>query len=710
MFHIAWMVFCLALGKVETVFLYSFIPATGWWAVLAFLICAIPGGVLTWYLYWGGRWLATPLSNYFFKNPVAPKKRLVDGVTVRAAYALAIFTLLALPIYSFITADFSNFSPDSLVFQLHTNMNAALITYPWYVALAVLCAWGLLTYELKNHPGLFIWLAKWTRERRKDDRTKQRGDGGDAQFAGFWKETDYPWLPGCILLGESLYRKFWVGFKHLEKNESDDRHILTMAGSRSGKGISRIIPNLLLWPHNAIIIDPKGENATVTAHNPIRAQTFVIDPYELVPNVFPRGQAPSSTTAPPIRAKYNPLQDIDPNSPTVVEDIKALLEAMVFAQSADNAEWERTPKLIIGGVIGHVLTAPEYEKERSLVVVYRLLNSSKEEMQELVKRMRENRALGDFIPTRASSIETAILETKQSFISATRSSLEWLSYPKVQEVVGGKSDFSMYDIVNRPMSIYLCLDMEQLKNLDRFVRIFFVMAFHVMMRPRRPKTKKVLLLMDEFFVLGYLPILKDAAQYCAGLGIKLWPIIQNIQMIEDLYGKGWTNIMESMGVVEAFGLSAGDDACTAAWVEKKLGKSRSANLKLGDAAKSNEILPLMKQQEIEQEFSRESDHGIVFINGADPMVLRRKPYWELFHPSMYKSPPGGVPSRNNNGWTHHYYFGSESATLRLKSSPFDEAARIREVKKLLTATAPSRQVSPSLRPSRKAPGPPIRQS
>jgi hypothetical protein len=46
---------------------------------------------------------------------------------------------------------------------------------------------------------------------------------------------------------------------------SNDRHICLISGPRGGKGTSVIIPNLCLWPGSAIVIDPKGENATVTA-------------------------------------------------------------------------------------------------------------------------------------------------------------------------------------------------------------------------------------------------------------------------------------------------------------------------------------------------------------------------------------------------------------------------------------------------------------
>lgn len=44
----------------------------------------------------------------------------------------------------------------------------------------------------------------------------------------------------------------------------DDRHVLTVAGSRAGKGVSLIIPNLLLYHGSVLAIDPKGELAAIT--------------------------------------------------------------------------------------------------------------------------------------------------------------------------------------------------------------------------------------------------------------------------------------------------------------------------------------------------------------------------------------------------------------------------------------------------------------
>ena len=63
-----------------------------------------------------------------------------------------------------------------------------------------------------------------------------------------------------IVLGQ-----LWEGeTSHLFVGD-DDRHLVTLAGSRAGKGRSLIIPNLLSYPGSVVCIDPKGENAAVTA-------------------------------------------------------------------------------------------------------------------------------------------------------------------------------------------------------------------------------------------------------------------------------------------------------------------------------------------------------------------------------------------------------------------------------------------------------------
>src|SRR3546814_4122546 len=56
-----------------------------------------------------------------------------------------------------------------------------------------------------------------------------------------------------------------ISAKHAQASrflqQSRPAHLLTMAPTRSGKGVGTIIPNLLTIDRSVICIDPKGENA-----------------------------------------------------------------------------------------------------------------------------------------------------------------------------------------------------------------------------------------------------------------------------------------------------------------------------------------------------------------------------------------------------------------------------------------------------------------
>ncbi|MEO0399629.1 MAG: type IV secretory system conjugative DNA transfer family protein [Pseudomonadota bacterium] len=91
---------------------------------------------------------------------------------------------------------------------------------------------------------------------------------------------------------------------------SDDRHMMSVAGSRSGKGRSVIIPNMCLYPGSVIAIDPKGDLATITAtqrgngstsSEGLNTNVIVLDPFETA-----RGNARA------YRGSFNPLDMIEP--------------------------------------------------------------------------------------------------------------------------------------------------------------------------------------------------------------------------------------------------------------------------------------------------------------------------------------------------------------------------------------------------------------
>ena len=103
----------------------------------------------------------------------------------------------------------------------------------------------------------------------------------------------FRWKPGGILMGRPLpHHQIFGLFQHVWVGPPDDRHMLTIAGSRGGKGVSALVPNLLLYPGSALVIDPKGELAQITAarrgHGSDRVteclgqDVYILDPEDIV--------------------------------------------------------------------------------------------------------------------------------------------------------------------------------------------------------------------------------------------------------------------------------------------------------------------------------------------------------------------------------------------------------------------------------------------
>lgn len=130
---------------------------------------------------------------------------------------------------------------------------------------------------------------------------------------------------------------------------NDDRHFVTIAGSRSGKGTSAIIPNLCIYPGSVVCLDPKGENATLTAlrrgagwdsSKGLGQQVFVLDPFGV------------ASVPDELRAGLNPLALLDPSSPLVVNDAEMIAEGLIVSTSAEDSHWDETARGFIT-VIAH---------------------------------------------------------------------------------------------------------------------------------------------------------------------------------------------------------------------------------------------------------------------------------------------------------------------------------------------------------------------
>jgi type IV secretion system protein VirD4 len=104
-----------------------------------------------------------------------------------------------------------------------------------------------------------------------------------------------------------------------------DKHVLIMASTRSGKGVTLIIPHLLRYQGSAFVLDPKGENAkaTIRQRTELNDKVHVLDPFGI-------------TGLP--QARFNPLSRFTPEN--MEAESKALAAALfVLADGERRDHW-----------------------------------------------------------------------------------------------------------------------------------------------------------------------------------------------------------------------------------------------------------------------------------------------------------------------------------------------------------------------------------
>lgn len=458
-------------------------------------------------------------------------------------------------------------------------------------------------------------------------RSSKMGAGGSARFAGLLEEWCYRWKKNGIFLGQSIYDPGWqVGLK-------DDRHALTVAANRAGKGRACIIPNLLIWPHSALVIDPKGTNAIVTAaargHGGGRVEkgmgqkVFCINPFKV--NEGKKGMPPSS--------RFNPLSIIDLHAPTAYEDIDLLADGLVVPSGGKDTFWDKSAKTLIGAVIGHAVS--RYRERATLLLVYRMVAELSSNKSNLIEEMINNPDGRGLIQNAATQIAGAEERLRANIFATAIQHLEWVVSHPMQDALAA-SDFDFFDLKKAPTTIYLVIPPEYLNTHGRFLRLFVNLAVKAASMGGRSKTP-ILFLLDEFFSLGPMHALTAASGNIASYNVKLWPIVQNLGQLVEHYPDNWETYVSNTGHVQVFGVN---DSTTATYFAARLGRA----VVYGTDQQGNRvpagIADLRDFTEVERETGRRAKaRQLVFRAGQDPMILYLQGYDKLFLPKQYNPDP-----------------------------------------------------------------------
>ncbi|PYO40429.1 MAG: conjugal transfer protein TraG [Gemmatimonadetes bacterium] len=404
---------------------------------------------------------------------------------------------------------------------------------------------------------------------------------------------------------------------------SGEGHVLTVAPTRAGKGVSAVIPNLLDYPGSVLVTDPKGENYAVTAtwREALGHTVHAFDPFGVV-----QGEA-----------AYNPLDLIDAASAEAVDDARLLADMLVLpgAREGEQAFWNEEARGVLTGLILHVAANAPAEM-RTLTHVRELLTAPPEAFADVLKEMQASEAVGGLVARAAARLLQKATKERSGVLSTAQSHTHFLDSPRMAEVLKRSTvDFSQ--LKRQPMSVYLILPTDRIDAYARWLRLLIACALRATARTTGQPKERVLVLLDEFAHLGRMhPVQRDIG-LAGGFGVTFWLIVQDLSQLKSTYAETWPTFLANVDVLQAFGINDWD---TAEYLSKMTGEStiyveskhQSRGMSRGPHAQrqlgsgrawSEQGRRLLLPDEVRR-LPRES--ALVFVKGGAPLCVERVNY------------------------------------------------------------------------------------
>ncbi len=353
-----------------------------------------------------------------------------------------------------------------------------------------------------------------------------------------------------------------------------ERHAITVAGSGMGKGAGLLIPNARLWPGNLLYIDPKGEGVEQTweAREAMGQTVVALDPFRAA-NIPDR-----------LRARFNPIDLIDLKSPRAREDLKVISDGLIQKFDPRAGHWDTGALAILTGMAAFAAErAPE--GSRHLGTIRDQLRLDGERFARFVEGMAAHEGVGRLAQSAAFKLQKTGSEAGH-FLSIVEESTSWLDSEPIRYMIED-STFDLFDLKRGKLDVFLVLPPDLLKEHSRFLRMMVRCALHVM-RERGPA--KTLFLLDEFYSLGRIDEIAEAAGLMRGYGLQLWPFVQNLGQLVELYGEhGHQAFFANVDAAVFFG---NQDRDSVNYISERIGQWKADDLAMFPPLRSYTRVPM----------------------------------------------------------------------------------------------------------------------
>ena len=408
----------------------------------------------------------------------------------------------------------------------------------------------------------------------------------------------------------------------------DPSHVLVVGPTRSGKGVSFVIPNGYMWRGSSVWFDPKREIfEAIGAHRQsLGDKVFMFSPGERDTH------------------RYNPLDFIrrDARMPTDA----AVVASFIIPEGQGSSEiWARTGRQLLTALIGYVISSKRCEGRRHLRSVSDL-TSTGIEFLKVLKNIKETE--GDELPGWVVQAFNQFIalekETRNSaFFNVTAAMNPWTN--DLVAAATSETDFDIAQLRREPMAIFIGCSIAQLDVFRPIIKMLIQQVHDVLMTsmPGKDEPHQVLVMIDEFRQLGKMESIVSKLTINAGYGFRMVLVLQDLAQLDELYGKATRQTTVSACQVKLF--IRMNDLETSEYVSEMLGSTtieiKTPIIRAGqgifagrDKSVSYQERALRTAEELRQ---MSSDRAIVLVPNAPGFMVKKFTYYsEAPFKAIYK--------------------------------------------------------------------------
>lgn len=398
-------------------------------------------------------------------------------------------------------------------------------------------------------------------------------------------------------------------------------HGLVFAGSGGYKTTGFVVPFLVRWPHNAVVLDPSGEIEPMMRNY----RRKMSDEERRVRRIDPR--IPGSG--------MNVLDWVGRRGP-LEQDVAQLVSWIANLKSAESRTdfFVSRAQQLLRGLLAHICLHPAFQERRQLRTLRELISHDEPKFRVVLKEICDAwKDTRSYVRLELAAFESMTPETFSGIYATASDLTSWLSFEDMANIVS-EGKFRTFDIAERALDIFLCIDLGILDVHPALANVLVGSLLNAQYQTAGQNGRRVGFVLDEAYRLGNMKLIETARDAGRKYLISLFLMYQSLGQLRDQWHSR-NAVSKWMDSTEWQLFAVIGDQETAEWLSKKCGtftqevRSRSKNSSsrgsVGESASTSLVRrDLLLPHEV---FEMRGDDQLLFVRGLPPIRCGRPIYF-----------------------------------------------------------------------------------